>query len=260
MYKRAYIKQPAGIGDIFYCLKIAQCLKAEEVIWPVADQYYEVLKKHIIIDPRRNVNFVKLPPAEQTRLIWDFKLINLEEISAIWNSEYHKPYCFCSSKEENNNLYLPLQHADRLYSDVLIMESKYKMANSFSHDWLRHFNFKRDHEKEDKLFKLLNLSENEEYALVSKNYGTPPDYKQLPINGKNGLRQIQLELIDGYNVFDWCKVIEEATEIHMVDTCFIYIMEHLNLKAKELNLFSRRGNDGCIQIRHIPKKINWNFK
>lgn len=246
MYKRAYIKQPAGIGDIFYCLKIAQCLKAEEVIWPIADQYYEVLKKHIIIDPRRNVNFVKLPPPE--------------ELKALWNSEYHKPFCFCSSKEENKNLFLPLQHADRLHSDVLIMESKYKMANSFSHDWLKYFNFKRDHEKEDKLFKLLNLSENEEYALVSKNYGTPPDYKQLSIYGKNGLRQIQLELMDGYNVFDWCKVIEEATEIHMVDTCFIYIMEHLNLKAKELNLFSRRGHDGCIQIRHIPKKVNWNFK
>jgi len=38
-----YIKQPAGIGDIFYCLKIAKRIlldgKAKEVVWPVNDVF-----------------------------------------------------------------------------------------------------------------------------------------------------------------------------------------------------------------------------
>ena len=252
MYRRAYIKQPAGLGDIFYCLKIAQTIKAEEVIWPISDTYYDLIKKHIIIDVRRNVKFVELPPPE--------------EVLALWNSEYNSPYYFCTSEDvnqvqpQNNKLFLPLQHADRVYPDIPIMLSKYKLANSSSDDWLKYFNFKRDHQKENELFEHLGLSENEEYALVSHNYGTPPNFLVKPVPYENkGIKEVKLDFIDGFNVFDWCKVLEQASEIHMLETCFIYITEKLNLKANELNLWSRRGPDKCEQISFIPKNVNWTY-
>jgi len=51
MSKICLIKQPAGIGDIFACLKIAKTIQAEteynRVIWPVAS-VYSYLNEYLI--------------------------------------------------------------------------------------------------------------------------------------------------------------------------------------------------------------------
>lgn len=46
------------------------------------------------------------------------------------------------------------------------------------------------------------------------------------------------------NIFDWCGIIENATELHLIDSCFAILADSLpNLKArrKVIHLYSRKG-------------------
>jgi hypothetical protein len=52
------------------------------------------------------------------------------------------------------------------------------------------------------------------------------------------MKKIDLSFINGYTLFDWSKVIENATEIHTVDTSVIYLVEKLTTKSK-LYLYPR---------------------
>ena len=47
----------------------------------------------------------------------------------------------------------------------------------------------------------------------------------------------------------------------MLETCFCYILEKLNLKSTVFNLYNRHVDS--INHRHvinIPRKIKWNFR
>lgn len=58
--KVCIIKQPAGIGDIFFCQKIAQSVREEteykKVIWPVASTY-SYLKDYMIAEDVEFIDF-----------------------------------------------------------------------------------------------------------------------------------------------------------------------------------------------------------
>ena len=58
-----------------------------------------------------------------------------------------------------------------------------------------------------------------------------------------------------YTLLDWAGVIEGATEIHAVSSSCIYLFETLQLKAKEIHLYSRRaGQRDFEMIRPILSK------
>lgn len=42
-----------------------------------------------------------------------------------------------------------------------------------------------------------------------------------------------MDVIDGFTIFDWSKIIENATNIYTVETSFNYIIEKLHIKAEE---------------------------
>ena len=47
-----------------------------------------------------------------------------------------------------------------------------------------------------------------------------------------------MDYYSGFNIFDWCKVIENASEIHTVDTAIVCITEKLKV-CDNINLYSR---------------------
>jgi len=252
MYNLAILRQPAGIGDIFYALKIGHTVRASKVLWPVKDIYFDAIAKHIEIRNDRNIEFCKVS---------DFlKNSDPEEID-FWTSEVKKVKCY-----GDNKIFIPLQFSDTLpeYNQSGVMKAKYKMVNCLDSDWSLYFNFKRDKKREDDLFKHFGLKDDDEYIVVSENYGTPPDYQtyKLPSYNDNDKRKIiKIDFVEGYNVFDFCKIFENAQEIHMLETCFCYILEKLNLKSKVFNLYNRHVDS--INHRHvinIPRKIKWNFR
>lgn len=224
-----YIKQPAGIGDIFYCLKIAKRIlldgKAKEVVWPVNDVFSYI------------GNYIKYPGLSFTSI-----------------KDYNKE---CILNEGNS--ILEIQSADTYYKDKTIMSAKYHMVGLKEDDALDYFEFERNYEREEKLFEKLQLDKNEKYAFISEIYGSPPNSCRHAISYNGKLRVIKNSYYEDVNLFDWCGVLENASEIYMVDTSFLYLMEKLNCKGSSFNLYSRYVPSNFDVIKHIPKKIKWNL-
>jgi hypothetical protein len=230
--KTCLIKQPAGLGDIFFTQKIVKSFmdKGHKVIWPV------------------NENFMWLNEY-------------MDDIFVNENTEFpHKNYYGGTHPLETEDLiFIPLQEADRHHPDVKIMASKYKMMGMDYSDWLEYFTFKRNSKKEDDLFyNKLGLSDNDEYCLILRNYGSPPNFLKFPIDYVGDLKVIELDFYDNFTLFDWCKVIENASELHLIDSSINYIIDKLTLKTDKLTLYTRRPNN-FSEIDYIFK-TNYTFK
>ena len=237
--KVCLIRQHAGLGDILFCLKIAKTMidRGYHVIWPVIS-HYSFISEYIKID--------KLAFVDETK-----------------NFPYKDIYIRNQPTPATENfLFLPIQIADRLYPRSPILGSKYELA-SISHDnWETYVDIIRNKEKEQALYyDILNLEDEEDYTLTSWIYGSPPNSKTLEgAKPKNKYdKMVDMRYVDGFNPFDWSLVLERASEIHMVDTCYICIMEALNTKVERPNMYSRRKyEDFLFQLKPYFNN-SWNY-
>lgn len=216
------IDQPAGLGDIFFCQKIAK-KKAEKgkVMWPVQKSIEWV--KNYLTDPNYNIEYITSEVLEEgySRLILD---------------------------GAQNKV------------GGLIMTSKYQIAGMEWYDWSKYFTFTRNIEKENYLYyDHLKLADEETYTFTNKNYGTPPSNIKYNFTEDFKGREIEMEILDGFTVFDWIKVIENASKIAIVDTCLNYIIEKLDVKATDLICYCRHGEYTFNQISPLFKKP-WIYK
>lgn len=190
-----------GYGDIFFCQKIAAVMnnRGYKVLWPLREDL-------------------------------------------LWIKDYLISTAEFASRSEIGSLsgvaHLPLSVADRYYPGESVLKAKYKLANIDWNDWSDYFQFKRNHEKEQLLFDSLGLKEGDDYTVVCKKVGTPPNYREQEVYFDKDKKKIEIQFIDGFNCLDWCKVLECASEISVVDSVWCYICEKLDLKA-ELYLTSR---------------------
>lgn len=223
MEKICIIDQPAGIGDIFYTQKIAKQIlargKADKVVWPVLDHFIYI--KDYLKD--NNIEYIK-------------------------KSKFKPPL---------NSFVVSLHTADQRHKNVSVMSAKYIDVGLTDSDWLSHFNFERNESREKKLYD--RLVSNENYVVISKYYGSPPTSLKhdIPYNGDK--QTIDINFYEDVNLFDWCMILENASELHMVDTSFMYIVEKLNLKSKIKKLYSRFKPANFSHIKHIPKTVDWEF-
>jgi hypothetical protein len=227
--KKCLINQPAGLGDILWTQKIAWHFynKGYQIHWPVNKVYLDSVKKHID-NP------------------WNFVL----------NTNYFPPHNVTS----DNFIYIKLDGCQQYFNYPYIMEAKYKVVNVDPVDYQNYVNLKRDYEKENQLYKLLGLKENDSYVLANYNYGTPPGMYRMeaPIKNKS-LKVIEMKIIEGYSIFDWCKVLENATELCITDSALTIIAELLEIKAKTLTMMYRRSSNELGHIKGLYK-LNWKFK
>lgn len=215
--KIAMIRQPAGAGDIFFSQKIGYHYLnlGYRVIWPVISQY-SYFKNYLsdIEYPCRDEEF-------------DFKHI-------------YNDSCKTLKTYEDGNILIPIESA----TGSKIMSSKYEMIGLNHNDWKEYFNFKRNHQREDNLFSELGLSENEPYNFVLNIYASPPDSlidSRVAVDDKN-LKTVYMKPMEGYTLFDWCKVIEYSSYMYINDSSINYLIEKLNLRVKnKIRLWTRRG-------------------
>jgi hypothetical protein len=236
MDKICLIRQPAGLGDIFFLQKAAAEIYNNgysKIYWPLKD------------------NFLYLTQYIRTPYIHFFSEAEEFPYKDVYLTEF-------SILNTNNFLYIPFQYADR-YIAGSVMEAKYKFINSSFDDWLNYFAFKRDTSRENILYhNILELADDEDYVLVNKNFGSPPDFltitnMQLPKNCKI----VEMDFYGLDNIFDWCKVIENAKEIYTVETSICYFIEKLNCRAQEIHLYSRNREADFNYIKNI---FNKNYK
>lgn len=242
MYNKVILKQPAGIGDIFFCIKIAYALHLEfkcNILWPIIPQY-EWIK-----------DYVKYPFIEFVSQKDDYPL----------KHQVNQTQTRILELEEDNKKYLlvPIQHADLVFPGDSVMEAKYKLVGLDFEDWINFFTFERNIEKENKLYyEVLGLTDDSKYTFVNRKFASPPDThicKHIDISQFNNF--VEMDYIEGYTLFDWCKVLENAEAIHTVDTSIQYLVDKLELNS-DLNLYSRFDPPNYYHILKVTTS-NWKF-
>lgn len=231
MSKTCLIRQPAGLGDIIFCQKIAKHFRdmGYEIIWPVIKEYYWV---------KNYIEGISFPLISD-----DFTG------KQIYTSGY--------PISAENFLFLPLQDADRIYPFVPIIDAKYVMAGISHENWQNFFSIHRDAQKENDLYIKLNPG-NDPYIFVNKNYGSPPDSKTIDFNSTSDIKVIEMQFYDSFSPFDWLKILENAREIHTVDTCLSCIIESTPTVNCSLFLYSRYVPKSFRQTKHLYVR-NWNW-
>jgi hypothetical protein len=233
MSKICLIRQPAGIGDIFFTQKIVNHLISQgyEVLWPVIEQF-EFIKDYIKIDGLTFVN-------ENT----NFPHKN------IYHEGYSKP-----TQISENLLYLPIQHFDRHYPNISVMHAKYEMLGMNYSDWLNYFSFERNLEREEKLINHYNV-QDKEFVLVNRTFGSPPDSKPCPHMGQFE-NAIEMEYLGWDNLFDWIGLLLKAKHIYTVETSILYIITKLGLT--NVTVYSRHNPPSFHQVEHMfDKNLNY---
>lgn len=249
MSKICYINQPCGLGDILFCLKIAQEAKkqfdCEKIIWPVSHVYKDISL------------YIKSNDVEFTTDINKFP---------------------CNSYDIINNkkfIYIPLATSDQAIDKNILKKLNYP---NYAHgyikylfcnicdwqNWDQSFEIKRNLEKEKKLFEELGLKDGEKYNFINKNFGTPPNFLSYQsIKSQNSNKNIEMFISDKYNIFDWLTVIENADEIHTVETSICYIIEKMKFNNKKFVYSRLKYNnqnffDDYIYMKDYCK-CNWNY-
>ena len=232
--KTCIIKQPAGIGDIFFCQKIANKLieKGFTVIWPIITQFLW-LQNYI-----KNVQFIDINST------FPYK----NEYNNLQISHCELPH---------DGIVLNLQGADKYYPTMSVMEAKYKCFNLEFSDWCDFFNFERNYVKEAELFDNVLKLQNKKYYIKNYFFNSPPIMQvcNSALNIKDvNLHEVILQHIDGFTLLDWCKVIENAEKIYTVDTSLTLIIEKLHT-TDQLYMFSKHTPPNFYHVENLFKKV-----
>ena len=246
--KICVIKQPAGIGDIFFCQKIAQSIREEteykKIIWPVAPTY-SYLNEYMIADGVEFIVETENFPYKDVYNSGNVYMVQTDDL--LFVPLQTADYVQKTSSRHNN----PLGHG----------HMKYDFCNVEYLDWKEYFNFKRNEDRENSLIEKLGLDITKPFNLINNNCGTYPNFaKRDDLIPDNDYPNVYMDFIEGVNLFDWVKVFENAEEIHTVETSVYYILEKLGLE--KVYIYAKptpqnRANDFSYMKEHCSNK--WTY-
>jgi len=241
--KICLINQPAGLGDILLCQKIANHIieLVYKIIWPVVDQYNYI--SEYITNP--NIEFCSI------------------------NSEFHGKEHYSEHGlnfiKNDDFLYLPIKNADRVLNSKSMLYAKFDYCDMSPENWNEYFSITRNHDRENKIIQHYNIQPGEKYNIVNKTFATPPNtITNIAIKPKNNYRTINMEILGWDRIFDWMGILEGAEEIHTVDTSLTLILTKLNVK--NVHIYERTNGLGADYSTpnpdYIHKKLfcdKWNY-
>jgi len=208
--KKTYVfNQFAGIGDILFVESIMRRYfqNGHSVVLPVYKRF---------LDLQSYFPYIKF-------IDMDLLDINYEERAIIETDDY---------------VIIPLRFSNNK------MSNKYDMVNMDFNEW-RTLTWLRHRNKEEKLKDVLGIKDGEKYNLINHNFTSELPFRNRKIAVRNGIKNIKMEIVDGYNLLDWSGVIEAATTIHTVNTSILYLLETLELSTEDIHIYSRnvKGRD-----------------
>tara|TARA_R110002020_G_scaffold79050_1_gene198355 strand:+ start:487 stop:1200 length:714 start_codon:yes stop_codon:yes gene_type:complete len=204
----ALIIQPAGLGDIFFLIKIVKKLFSKypnlKVTWPV-NKHYSYINEYIKIE---NVYFINEEENFEHKDIF----------------KRNKPGLYF----ENEVLVLNFSRADEIVPTVnnnKPMYCKYELAGLTNvSNWDMFVDIKRNYERESKLEKHFNKPTN--FNLVNRVFATYPHIQKSDIS--NQKNEIEISNLGFDRIFDWCGLIEKCDNFYTVETSFCYLAKLLN--------------------------------
>jgi len=242
--KICFIEQPSGLGDILLGSKIGThfARMGHRVMWPISPTYSD-LSDHIETEGIEYVDMSK-----------DYE--HKQQYNNFVNRELYEVY------EDNNFIHIPTRRSffstagrkihENSSHDAANMHGKFAMCSITHEDWQDYFELKRNAEKEEQLFRSLELGVP--YHLVNKNFGTPPQWKETlnkVINVMPPYKRLDMFMNPTYNLFDWLKVLENADKIDTVSTSTFYLFEKIDLKCIP-TIYSRNNTD-----RNYEENFGW---
>ncbi len=247
--KICLIYQPCGLGDILFIQKIVHHWKnlGFKVILPVV---YELAWLNDYID---DVDFVSW--GDKDRLLTHRDKLP-DNIQFKYKDRYNP---FSPSEFGEDFVFINLFETPK----DLVMKYKYKIVDLPYDDWSDYLVFNRNKNKEDELFKLMGLNDGDEYVFINRNYQTRPHVKRYDRistnpNDYNGKKVIEMSIMEGFSIFDWLKVVENSSEIHMIESSLNYVLETklVDLKATVLKLYSRHNT--FYEVDYLFK-LPWDY-
>lgn len=212
MSKVLIIQQWFGLGDCIWGQTIANDYINDgyKVLWPVKEEWVEGLQRAY---PK--VTFV------------DHELIPI-------NYENKRLY------EENGFTYLPMRFSESLMRKPykFHMESKYSFLGKDWKRWKEYAMPVRDISREKELMSIFDIDIKSKYNFIATRFGSD-GHRKIDIKIGNDYKNIELEYIPGFSLFDWCSIIQFASEIHAVSSSTLYLFEVLTLTAKSVHLYPR---------------------
>jgi hypothetical protein len=215
--KKLLINQPSGIGDILFIQKIVkEYAKKYEVFLPV----------------KRSIDWIPSYVSTTCKFedIVDIKFDNVLNLDGCSRGTPYK-----------------------------IMEAKYVTAGISISNYMDYIDISRNQEKEQSLYNLL-VGGTTEYRLVNDMFATPEEGTlqtlKMNVERSSKIKNIEMSILDGYSLFDWIKIIQNASEIYTTDSAIMFLIEKYKCKASEFVCYSRRPNSS--EIDYLFKK-NWRY-
>jgi hypothetical protein len=230
--KKCLIRQPAGLGDIFYLQKVADYFIKQglQIIWPISNNY-SYLKDYLI---NENIDFCSV------------------------DDDFYGKEHFCKNEfyDDNNLIFLPMQK--------FVMKEKYPSLNLSDDNWQNYVQIKRNYQREKFCFDKFKV-EQQDFIFVNKIFASPPDYLDLKFSIDSDAKNVIENSADNFNIFnifDYLMILEKANEIHTIETSFCYLVEILDTTDK-LFMYPRKVNNvnqhpDYNYINGIYKK-NWRY-
>lgn len=209
--RKFVVNQYQGLGDILFLVPLIRALidEGNEVVWPIADHYFDIAKHFPDLDMRRK-------------------------------SEVDVPYQSRLKTETRYGTLLPYRFAQELMGKSLkeCMQAKWAI---YGHDWRqwRGLTYKRDKQKEASLLMYLNLTTDSVFQLINVNFGEVERCGKVVVNANPLLPIVEMSVINGYSLIDWLGVIELAKEIHTANTSIMYLLELMTLN-KPVYVYKRK--------------------
>ena len=212
--KKLLIIQPGHFGDILICLPIAKYYSKDfDVSWFCPTQYHNLF---------RNINYCKPIIGkdwfgkQKYNMVLDLSFgLSKGNIDNWWNENQKRFASFVEAKYE--------------LADVDLSERN-------------NLEFSRNIQNENQLFSQLNL-EGKKYALVHEK----SDYNKTTIF-KTDLPKVYFKPIGKFNIFDWYKVIINATEIHCIDSSLANFVEVIKEVTNTPKFISEGINGSGVQM------------
>ena len=207
--KPCIIKQPAGVGDIFFLQKIAHTYrqKGHEIIWPLRDDIVW------IADYIPDITWCKL--------------------SEWLQGPYGKLFNYGGFAETEEFIYIDASTADRTFNTdpTRIMSAKFGLAGLAHKDWAQYFKFNRNREKERELYHDV-LGIKEDYVYVNDITHTDLRKTSSLAKAKYDYPVIENQIVDGFTLLDWTMVLQNAKEIHTVPTAVCFMVDVIDTEAE----------------------------
>lgn len=203
------IKQPAGLGDILYTIKIAALIlsrkKAKRIIWPVSS-VYRYISDYIKV---QGVEFVDETSDFEGKNVYNGDRRGINIIDNILFVNLHRADEIVATSDNNKPMYC-----------------KYELVGLDYVDWHNFVKIERNYDREKKLENYINPTTS--FKLVNRVFCTYPEVQIAPIPKQD--TEVQIVKTDFDNIFDWCGLIERCEEFHTVETSFCYIAKLLGVK------------------------------